>query len=146
MPGTNSSPRFASGLWTPTLTFATPGNLTVVYSLRVGSYERAGNLVFLNWKITTTTFTHTTASGSLFITGVPLNAVNISDFEAFGQGYFQGITKANYTQITPVIGANGSTLSFIGSGSGQSIAVIGAGDMPTGGTVRLNGSMVYRVS
>lgn len=62
---------YEEGDWTPGLTFDTPGNLNVVFSSQVGKYTKIGRLVLLEFFMATSTFTHTTASGSLRVTGVP---------------------------------------------------------------------------
>ena len=58
-----------SGTFTPTVTFSTPGDLAVTYVTRTGTYTRVGDMVYLNISIVTSAFTHTTASGNLWITG-----------------------------------------------------------------------------
>src|SRR5262245_32311518 len=57
--------------WTPTLTFATPGDLAVSYASRLGTLFTIGKFQILNFNITTSSFTFTTASGNLTISGVP---------------------------------------------------------------------------
>lgn len=57
--------------WTPTITFVTPGNLSVVYGTQTGTYTRVGNLVFITFDLTFTP-TYTTASGNIRIGGFPI--------------------------------------------------------------------------
>lgn len=57
--------------WTPTLTFAVPGDLSVAYTTRAGWYWRLGNIFYVQAQIETSTWTWTTASGSLKVTGFP---------------------------------------------------------------------------
>jgi len=133
------------GTWTPTLTFATPGNLSVAYSLRSGIYTKIGRLVFAEITLTTSTFTHTTASGICFITGLPYPAAELRQFSRGAVGW-SGITKANYTDVNFSIDSfNGinSKIALVISGSGQPVANVTAADMPTGGTVNLTGSLIY---
>lgn len=63
-------------IWTPTVTFVTPGDVSVVYSVRIGRYIKIGQFVIVWFQIQTSTFTHTTASGSLLITGLPFTPTN----------------------------------------------------------------------
>lgn len=70
----NTLDDYEEGTWTPTFTYVTPGNLTVAYSTRIGQYTKIGNAVTLALNIQTSTFTKTTASGELRITGVPFPA------------------------------------------------------------------------
>lgn len=135
---------YAEGTWTPTLTFATPGDLSVVYSSRLGNFTRVARRVKADFYITTTTFTHTTASGSLQLTGLPFPCR--SGFTAFsGPCVAWGWTKANYTHLGSQVAAAGSLINFPITGSGQALTALTAADMPTGGTVVLRGFCEYEV-
>jgi len=139
----NTLDDYEEGTWTPVLTFATPGNLNVVYSVQVGRYIKIGRMVTLVGQVTTSTFTHTTASGDCNITGAPFAAVNVTDINATGPLTWGGITKASYTNAVIRIVANTSVLSVAMSGSGQGVSIVGTGDMPTGGTVGLGFTLTY---
>lgn len=139
----NTLDDYEEGIWTPVLTFATPGNLSVVYSTQVGQYTKIGNTVTVWFTIVTSTFTHTTASGNFNITGLPFT-VNAT-LSARGVMNWQGITKANYTQVNPVAGASNTILTAMASGSGQSNSNIVPADMPSAGSVFLAGSVTYQV-
>jgi hypothetical protein len=54
--------------WTPTITFATPGDVSVSYGSRSGNRRKIGSLVFIDFTVTFTP-TFTTASGALLIGG-----------------------------------------------------------------------------
>jgi hypothetical protein len=56
---------------------------------------------------------------------------------------WRGITKTNYTQVTP--STSGSLIVFTASGSGQSTATVAASDMPSGGTIDLRGFVMFKV-
>ena len=129
------------GTWTPVLTFATPGDLAVVYSVQVGAYARAGNAFFIDAEIETSTFTHTTASGVLRVTGLPFTAASTGAFRCALQ--WGGITKAGYTDIVGVVGAGFTSLTFQASGSGVAPSNVTAANMPTGGSVVLRFSGLY---
>lgn len=64
---------YVAGTWTPTVTFSTPGTLSVSYASQVGRYVRIGPMVFLEFFLQ---FTPTlgTASGTFRIGGLPLSA------------------------------------------------------------------------
>lgn len=132
---------YASGTWTPVLTFATPGDLSVAYSSQSGTWTRVGNRILLDFNIVTSTFTHTTASGALRISGLPFTVGTGS----IGSLHWSGITKAGYTDLSS-LGAAGFTLIVVqASGSGQPAVAIASGDMPSGGTVTLRGGLMYSV-
>ncbi len=117
--------------WTPVLTFATPGDLNVVYSTQVGRGKKVGSSVYLTATIITSTFTHTTSAGNCMITGNPFTC-NASA-GAVGSVFWQGITKASYTDLCASIAVGSSTILFTASGSAQQADVIDSADMPTGG-------------
>ena len=57
-----------SGTWSPALTFATPGDFSVVYEsggIRTGGWEKTGHTVHVSFNLDTVTPTWTTASGRL---------------------------------------------------------------------------------
>jgi microcystin-dependent protein len=133
---------YAEGTWTPVLTFATPGDLSVTYSSQIGHYSRLGRMVFLTYQIVTSAFTHTTASGNCTITGLPFTANNALNHRG-GSMVWQGITKANYTDVVPSVVNNTTTMVLSLMGSGQSATAATPSDMPTGGSVILSGSAIY---
>ena len=135
--------------WTPALTFATPGNLSVAYTTAVADYVRVREWVTANFRILTSSFTWTTSTGNLQITGLPYTASTSSnDANYVWQGgglVFGGITKANYTQFTPQVSAGSNVILIGASGSGQAPANLVAADLPTGGSVVLSGSVSFRI-
>lgn len=132
--------------WTPVLTFATPGNLAVTYSVQYGEYIRHGDLVTVHFRVATSAFTHTTASGNLHLTGLPFTAGTQSAFNWVGASTWTGITKANYTMVTPRVPTADNKILFNASGSGQANSVVGSADVPSGGTVDFNGFVIYRAA
>lgn len=72
----NTLDDYEEGTFMPTITFSTPGDLNVVYSVQDGSYTKVGRLVQWRATIATTTFTHSTASGGLQIAGLPFTSIS----------------------------------------------------------------------
>ena len=136
---------YEEGTWTPVLTFATPGNLSITFSIQLGTYTRVGNRVVVNYNITTSAFSFTTASGSLQITGLPFTSKNLSTNLCWGSVSWGGITKAGYTQITPRLPVNSTTIDFVASGTGLAINLVSATDTPTGGQMYIHGFLIYEV-
>ena len=141
---------YSYAAWTPTLTFATPGDLAVTYALRFGSYMKIGKFVNAQFRVETSAFTWTTAANGLTLTGLPFTVQEVTS--GSGASYrgnsleWEGITKANYTHIDAVAVQATTTITFAASGSGQVIAAINAADMPSGGTIRLRGNVTYRTA
>lgn len=109
--GANTLDDYEEGTFTPTLTAATPGDINVVYSTRTGVYTKIGNLV--NWEIVivTSTFTWTTASGAINITGLPFAAGVLSG------GYpviIAGLSSGS-DQIAPAQATGATLLTLVGT-------------------------------
>lgn len=129
--------------WTPVLTFATPGDLAVGYAIQGGHYAKlSSNLVLVQFSIVTNAFAWTTASGNLNISGLPFVAQNTGGLAARGMMNFAGINKAGYSQVGVSMAANTSVFLFNASGMGQATAPVVAADVPTGGTVVVNGEII----
>ena len=132
--------------WTPVLTFATPGNLSVAYTTQQGTYTKTGNAVTVRGQITTSTFTHTTASGTLLITGLPFaSQTTPAAAITVGSVSWAGITKAGFTDIVPEIVNNSSQIVFVASQSGAAASNVVAADVPTAGTVALVFTVSYQI-
>jgi hypothetical protein len=132
--------------WTPSVTFAVPGNLAVTYTTRVGTYDRIGHLVRLNFNIITSGFTHTSAFGSLQIIGLPFPALTLVGNRSVGAVFWGGITMAGYTQLNPSLDSNVSAIDFVKSGSGAVPGAITTTEAPTGAAIILRGSLTYQIA
>lgn len=128
---------YTTNTWTPVLTFATPGDLSVTYSVQVGSYTRIGNRVTAQCNIQTSALTHTTASGALRITGLPYTSNSTANCVNVGSCQYQGITNAATPHVVCIVDPNVTRIEFRGSGSGTGTITIDATHVPTGGTVIL---------
>jgi hypothetical protein len=136
---------YEEGTWTPALTFATPGDLSVTYGTQVGTYTRIGNKVFLNFSVITSSFTYTTASSGLRISSLPFTSKNLSGDEACGSIAFSGITQVGYTQFTTRLASNTAYMSFLASGSGVAIASVTTSNAASGSALQIRGSIAYDV-
>lgn len=106
---------YEEGTWTPTLTFAVPGNLVVNYSTRLGNYTKIGRAVTLQYSFVTTTFTHTTASGIMVVTGSPFTPTN----DAVGAILFEGMlisTGANFGATMQRMTGGSASMAFTKQG------------------------------
>lgn len=139
----NTLDDYEEGIWTPTLTFATPGDVAVTYSTRVGFYTKVGREVTLRWNIVTSAFTHTTASGSMQISGLPFSNSATASSGSRGVLDWGGINKALYTQVLASVGAGANVLTLQANGMGQPAALVMNTDTPTGGTITLAGTITY---
>jgi hypothetical protein len=143
--GANVLDDYEEGTWTPVLTFGTPGDLSVAYTTQIGRYTKVGRLVHWSCIILTSTFTHTTASGNLLVTGLPFTAATLSGM-VWSTACSLRYDKAGWTQISATVSSASSSLFFIGNGSGVAQSAIAFGDMPTGTTVTLRASGFYETA
>jgi len=139
----NTLDDYEEGTWTPTVTFVTPGDLNVSYVSNTGTYTKIGRVVILSFQIVTSSFTWTTASGNLIISGTPFACP--AGFDQPGSSWVMGITKTNYTQYSPIVNQGTSNILIRASGSGQTASTVTASDMPSGGTVQIRGTITYFV-
>lgn len=142
----NTLDDYEEGTWTPTLTFVTAGNLVVAYTTRIGTYTKIGDLVNLMVDVFTSTFTHTTASGFLQITGVPFSPT-VANVAA--GGFLRGFNLSSVTvpaQICMVIDIAGSVIQIeyceYNAGGNSRVAT---GSSATGVQKALRGTLTYKV-
>ena len=149
-PGTGTSELFKDyeeGTWTPVLTANTPGNLSVTYGSQVGYYTKVGRLVSLQCIISTSAFTHTTASSFVKITGLPFTSANFAGLEnSSGISAFGGITKVGYTTFGFYVAANSDYLIGQASGSALAYDFLYITDLPTGTNKILEFTLTYNAA
>lgn len=140
----NTLDDYEEGFWTPTLSFATPGDLAVTYNFRNAYYTKVGRLATISFALILTPFTWTTAAGGATIGGLPFVPMpSDTNYRAYAPLLFAGVTKAGYSAVILAIIGNNSTASVLASGSGVAIDSVNAADMPSGGTPVLAGSVSY---
>jgi len=133
------------GTWTPVLTFGTPGDLSVTYSVQVGTYVRCGNLVTANARIITSAFTWTTAAGAMQITGLPFTSDATANNYAMGSMYFSGLIAAGYTQFTPRVNPGTTLVIITTSGSGVAASSIVTTNAPSGTNQTIDFTVTYQI-
>jgi hypothetical protein len=140
----NTLDDYEEGTWTPVFTFATPGNLSVVYSTQSGDYTKVGREVRVSGQTIMSTFTHTTASGGAQLTGLPFTAAN-TGHSTVGSSAWTGVTKAGYTQVGSFIIFNQAIITWFAFASASAVSPVSAADMPTGGTPNLSTTCCYHI-
>lgn len=136
---------YAVGTWTPTFVVTTPGNLNIVYGTRVGHYVRIGPLVYLAFKLVTTTFTHTTASGNVWISGAPSYYATAGSLASFNSAYVN-YTSAGMTQASFNVIGYGNQISVYTSSAASSTSAIFMTHLPSGTNLTWGGSILYQTS
>lgn len=140
----NTLDDYEEGTWTPTLSFTTPGNVSVVYTAQTGLYTKIGRLVYVAFNITATP-TFTTASGSLIITAAPIAATGATYVGAI---HFSNLLfGAGYTMLNPRLNAiSSTTFDLVQSGSGLGAAAIQTTNMVSGTAYILRGTLTYQAT
>jgi hypothetical protein len=128
-----------AGDWAPFFTFATPGNLVAVHSVQEGHWRRMGDLVWWMARLTTSTFTFTTASGNLRVAGLPAQAL----VDTEGVAALSGWTKAGWTQVNSVVRGGTDYMELHLSGSGQAMLQVTNVESPTTSALVLRASGLY---
>ena len=136
-----------SGLtsWTPVFTFATPGDLSVVYTVQGGSYTRTGNVVTATFQISCTP-TFTTASSTFQITGLPFTSNSATGNVAVGALIISSIgLPVGKTFGSLFLGSNSSVINIYASGTATAVTPLAATNFTTGVAVIIAGSLTYLV-
>lgn len=139
----NTLDDYEEGTWTPALTFDVAGNLNVVYATQVGHYTKIGRQVAIWFEVNASTFTHTTATGNLRMTGLPFTAAGGSINFRSGSVAWQGITKAGYTDLVPDAVAANTYMLWVISGSGVNVGNVTVADALTGSVKYLSGGNLF---
>ena len=74
------------GTWTPTLSYTTPGDVSVTYAEQLGKYVKVGKQVTVWFNVSLSAFTKGTASGFLLIGGLPYTVAPYSTSIPRGTG------------------------------------------------------------
>jgi hypothetical protein len=139
---------FEEGTWEPTFTFATPGDLNVVYSnLREGRYWRIGSLVFIDLQLVNFTPTFTTASGFMQVSGLPFQSAAFGTQNLAGQLSSTGSTwPTGRTSLQAFISASTTFVRLVADGSGQTFGVFQASNFTSGSQIaRLRAHGFYAI-
>ena len=135
---------YEEGTWTPTLSAEVPGDLSVTYGVRLGTYTKVGRLVTASCRITTSAFTHTTAADDAQIQGLPFAARTLTNMRTVGSLLLFGANKAGFTQVNSQVETGSSSASFIATGvAGASISSVKITEITSGGTPFVSLTLVY---
>jgi hypothetical protein len=134
----------ATNTFVPTFTFAVPGDLSVAYTVQLGSYVVIGSLVIVQVALSFTP-TFTTASGQAHIGSLPITA-NASINLWPGNLYSSGVTYpfSSYTSLIPTM--PGSVNYFVLYAIGPPLTAItqmNASSFTSGTAIQLNTQISY---
>ena len=140
----NTLDDYEEGTWTPEIHFSTTdGNLSVAYATQGGNYVKIGSLVHVCFMINTSTFTHSTASGNMRITGLPFTG---DGYHTAGNVDHGGITVTNVSTLCPyVVGGQTYIQIYGGAEAGGARFPLNIANTTSGTQVYLVGSVIYTV-
>lgn len=144
----NTLDDYEEGTWTPTFTFATPGNLSTTYSARTGTYTKIGNTVTAICAINLSVYAQTTASGALQITGLPFTSGATQEVSGVvGSFVGTGTTFAGInTQMIAHVLASTAAIEFATDNwTAGSVSVVQAAHIPSGGVPLIRVAITYQV-
>jgi hypothetical protein len=122
-------------VFTPTLTFATEGDLSVSYALRSGKMVKDGPFIWYLVDVTATP-TYTTASGALTISGLPVAPGASMDIPVAKWDHID--LASGQTSLSARITASATTITFLQSGDNLSNAFVTATHAPSGTAIELS--------
>jgi len=125
----------------PTVTFATPGDLSVSYTIQYARWRKNGRTVDIDVFLVFTP-TYTTATGDFIISGLPFPVGGSAPASLpIGQGSTGFTYGTSCTFITGNAMHGTSTIKIYGHGSNVADVVLGTTHFPSGTTktIRLSG-------
>lgn len=135
---------YEEGNWTPSVTFATPGNLSVTYGLRIGRWFRIGRYVTVIYNVATSSFTYTTSSGNFLLTGLPFAATDLGSRGTLSFDSLQEVS-GTFKFVTPAIAVGESRLGFLAGAFGFAAAPLTIVNVPSGTAIGLAGTLTYKM-
>ena len=145
----NATPSVTSTFtFTPAVTFATPGDVSVIYGNPVGYGYQLGNLRFVVIALSFTP-TYTTASGEFRITGLPTAAATGTDRNAaltIGNISTNFTWPASSTQLAGQVPSGADYVRLLGLGNGVNATALTTVHVPSGTGKQIMLSGCYVVS
>jgi hypothetical protein len=140
----NTLDDYEEGTWPPVLTCGTPGDLAVgTGGSRVGHYTKIGRQVIVSFIFGCDTFTRSTASGAMVISGLPFPVGATQDGVL---STMQGVTKAGYTFFSLYAQSGSIEIRLNANGSGLTPSNVEITDLPSGTAKYFYGTCSYLVS
>jgi hypothetical protein len=139
----NTLDDYEEGTWTPAISFGAPGDQSLAYSSRTGVYQKVGKQVHAAFNLTTSTFTHTTAAGSLFITGWPFASADVDHYGAVS--FSQMSTGAGALQARLAVGVSNADVVAAGV-TNNAQAALAASNHVSGNNVAFMMNITYRTT
>ena len=126
--GQSTLSSYNTGTFTPTITFDTPGDLSVAYTTQLGTYTIVGRMIVATVTVSFTP-TYTTASSFLQVQGFP---VTFSGFIQYGTAFTSVINIGSFTYVGCTTRGSSAAISIYGGGSNIGSNYLTTGNYPSG--------------
>jgi hypothetical protein len=128
--------RARANTFLPVLTFATPGDLSVSYTVRNGLYWHESNGIRFEIRILASSITYTTASGSLRVAGLPIS--QLAGFDLVGDISVVSWSKitltSGYTALVAGKSVSADVIAILQTGSGEPYGSVSTSNIASGTT------------
>lgn len=119
------------GTFTPTVTFAIPGDFSPTYTTQLGFFKKEGKTVRFSFHLNFDTNAYTTASGALRVASLPFTSANDGVRYALSIGRMSAVTlAAAYDGIVAAVPANVAYVQFQSIESATSGTNFGTTEFP----------------
>lgn len=135
----------ATQTWTPVFTFATPEDLSVVYSTQEGTYCKVGSTITVSWSLIFIP-TFTTSSGNIVITGLPFTSNSGCIYT--GSVIYVNVSAAwptGITNISSILGQSDNKINVVGCGSAVLAQYLTTANVTSGASIQISGTLVYTI-
>lgn len=136
---------FETNSFTPTITFATPGDLSTAYTEQFGQYTIIGNMAFVRLRVIFTP-TFSTSTGNFYLQGFPVTTTAATTI-ASGSGTISNIIGFTWPAgVSDVCISPGGTDGYaVIKGSGPSISTTNftVSELTSGASHTLAGLLLY---
>lgn len=139
----NTLDDYEEGTWTPVLSCTTVGDLSITYSSQSGTYTKIGRMVVVNCIIATSAFTHTTASSTIKITGLPFTPASQYLGSAILEDFAKGALDMWVCAFTP--GGGNAYMYLSAARDGGAYRNLDITDFPSGSTPGIRFTVTYFV-
>lgn len=123
--GSTALNSYEIGTFTPVFTVATPGDISLSYSVQLGYYQKIGTKVYYNIYIQVTP-TYTTASGGITLASLPFAGTNTAVYGVFQPGGSAFTAPANVVLYNANVSSSSLVLSYTKSNASPSTLLISA--------------------
>ena len=143
--GTASAQDYEEGTFTPGMQFQTPGDVSWTYATQLGGYTRIGDAVMFAATISAARPTYTTASGFVYMTGLPF-IPNVAQNVSCVCMPISALTwPAGSSQLLGLISSAYPGIAILSSGDSSAQSVISTAAVPSAANRSWRFSGLYKV-